>query len=75
MLAKRDKVMALPEGVLQFENGKTFVEVETTPQVFEKRFIQTGLSDGINIEILSGINKGDKIKDINASSAEAEGKK
>jgi HlyD family secretion protein len=60
---------------LQFENGKTFVEVETTSQVFEKRFIQTGLSDGINIEILSGINKGDKIKDINASSAEVEGKK
>jgi HlyD family secretion protein len=43
--------------------------------VFEKRFIQTGLSDGINIEILSGISKGDKIKDINASNAEAEGKK
>jgi HlyD family secretion protein len=75
VLAKRDKVMALPEAVLQFENGKTFVEVETTSQVFEKRFIQTGLSDGINIEILSGINKGDKIKNINASNAEAEGKK
>ena len=75
VLAKRDKVMALPESVLQFENGKTFVEVETTSQVFEKRFIQTGLSDGINIEILSGISKGDKIKDINASNAEAEGKK
>ncbi len=75
VLAKRDKVMALPEGVLQFENGKTFVEVETALQVFEKRFIQTGLSDGINIEILSGISKGDKVKDINASSAEAEGKK
>jgi HlyD family secretion protein len=43
--------------------------------VFEKRFIQTGLSDGINIEILSGISKGDKIKDMNASSTEPEGKK
>ncbi len=65
VLAKKDNVMALPEGVLQFENGKTFIEIETSQQVFEKRFIQTGLSDGINIEILLGITKDDKIKDPN----------
>ncbi|MFZ4800126.1 MAG: efflux RND transporter periplasmic adaptor subunit, partial [Bacteroidia bacterium] len=65
VLAKKDKVLALPESVLQFDNGKTFVEVETATQVFEKRFLQTGLSDGINIEILSGISKTDKIKDPN----------
>jgi len=62
ILAKKEKVMALPEGVVQFEKEKTFVEVETTTQKFEKRFIKTGLSDGINIEVLSGIKKGDKIK-------------
>ena len=66
VLAKKDKVLALPESVLQFDNGKTFVETETAPQVFEKRFIQTGLSDGINIEVLSGISKTDKIKDPNS---------
>jgi HlyD family secretion protein len=38
------------------------VEVETGPQQFEKRSIQTGLSDGINIEIISGLEKTDKIK-------------
>jgi HlyD family secretion protein len=62
ILAKKDKVMALPEGVVQFEKLKTYVEVETKPQVFEKRFIQTGLSDGINIEVLGGVKKGEKIK-------------
>lgn len=62
ILAKKEKVMALPEGVIQFEKEKTYVEVETTAQKFEKRFIKTGLSDGINIEVLSGIKKGDKIK-------------
>jgi HlyD family secretion protein len=46
------------------------VEVETATQVFEKRFIQTGLSDGINIEILSGISKTDKIKDPNVETVE-----
>lgn len=70
VLAKKEKVLALSEGVLQFENNKTFVEVETTPQVFEKRFLQTGLSDGINIEILSGVTQSDKIKDPNTDKVE-----
>lgn len=62
ILSKKDKVMAVPESVLQFEDEKVFVELETSPQVFEKRFIKTGLSDGINIEVLDGIKKTDKIK-------------
>ena len=39
-----------------------FVEVEKGNQIFEKRFVKTGLSDGINIEILEGIQKTDKLK-------------
>lgn len=70
VLAKKLKVLALSESVLQFENSKAYVEVETAPQVFEKRFIQTGLSDGINIEIISGISKADKIKDPNTNKSE-----
>ena len=62
ILAKKDKVMAIPESVLQFDKEKAFVEIETSPQKFEKRFIKTGLSDGINIEVLEGLKKGDKIK-------------
>ena len=62
ILSKKDKVMAIPESVLQFDKEKPFVELETTNQVFEKRFIKTGLSDGINIEVLEGIKKADKLK-------------
>ncbi len=62
ILAKKEKVMAIPESVLQFEKEKPFVEVETGNQKFEKRFIKTGLSDGINIEVTEGIKKGDKLK-------------
>ena len=62
MLDRRDNVLALNEGLLQFDGDKPFVEVETGPQQFEKRSIQTGLSDGINIEIISGLEKIDKIK-------------
>ena len=40
----------------------TYVEVETAPQQFEKRPIQTGLSDGINIEVVAGLTAEDKVK-------------
>ena len=62
ILSKKDKVMAIPEAVLQFEKEKPFVELETSTQKFEKRFIKTGLSDGINIEVVEGLKKSDKIK-------------
>ena len=62
ILSKKDGVMAIPESVLQFEKERAFVEVETGNQVFEKRFIKTGLSDGINIEVLEGLQKTDKLK-------------
>lgn len=62
ILAKKEKVLAIPESVLQFDKEKPFVEVETKNQQFEKRFVKTGLSDGINIEVLEGVKKGDKIK-------------
>ena len=62
VLDRRDNVLAINESLLQFDGDKPFVEVETGPQQFEKRSIQTGLSDGINSEIVSGLEKTDKIK-------------
>jgi HlyD family secretion protein len=62
VLDRADSVLAISESLLRFENDTAFVEVETEPQVFEKRYIKTGLSDGINIEVLEGLSKEDKIK-------------
>ena len=62
VLKRRDSVMAISESLLHFENDTVFVEVETEPQVFEKRIIETGLSDGINIEIIDGLDKDEQIK-------------
>lgn len=62
VLASRKNVLAMKEGLLQFDKDQPFVEIETTPQVFERRFIKTGVSDGINVEIIDGIKEGDKIK-------------
>jgi HlyD family secretion protein len=63
VLERRDSVMVIEESMIQFEHDSAYVEVESkTPQVFEKRFIKTGLSDGINIQIVSGLVKTDKLK-------------
>ena len=62
VLARADSVMAIPESLLQFENDSVYVEVETAPQTFEKKFIETGISDGINVEVVSGLSMEDKIK-------------
>lgn len=62
VLERRDKVMVIEEGLLQYDKDSAFVEVETQPQIFEKKFIQPGLSDGINIEVKKGLTLKDKIK-------------
>ena len=65
VLDKRTQVVAIPEAVLQFDGDKPLVEVETKPQTFEKRQIKTGLSDGIQIEIVEGLAESDKVKNPN----------
>ena len=64
VLDRKDSVMVIPEGVLKFENDSSYVEVLTneTENIYEKRKVKTGLSDGINIEIVEGLGKDDKIK-------------
>jgi len=64
VLDKREQVLSLKESNLIFEDGKVFVEVENGTQEFEKREIETGLSDGINIEVVDGVTKQDKVKKI-----------
>ncbi|WP_266203866.1 efflux RND transporter periplasmic adaptor subunit [Pontibacter kalidii] len=62
VLDKREKTLAIKESMLKFEKEQPYVEVETAPQRFEKRKIKTGLSDGINIEVVSGLEKNEKVK-------------
>lgn len=64
VLAKKDAVLSINEGNLIIEGGDYFVDVVTAPETFEKRKVETGLSDGINIEIVSGLKKEERIKKI-----------
>ncbi len=64
ILARADSIMALKEALIQYnpDDQKPFVEVEVGEQKFENKAIELGISDGINVEIKSGITKEDKIK-------------
>ena len=39
-----------------------YVEIEISDQKFERKDITIGLSDGVKVEVLSGIEMSDKIK-------------
>lgn len=62
VLEQRIDVLAIDEGLLLFEGDKTFVEVATGEQVFERREVTLGLSDGIVVEVLDGLASDDNIK-------------
>ncbi|MDA9003132.1 efflux RND transporter periplasmic adaptor subunit [Flavobacteriaceae bacterium] len=64
VLERKDSIMVVSESLLQFDRKteKPYVEVLTGEQKFEKRDIKIGISDGINVEVLSGLSLEDKIK-------------
>lgn len=68
ILARADSVLALKEALVQFDDDtkKPFVEVETSEQQFERRDIELGVSDGIFVEVKSGLALEDKVKVWNA---------
>lgn len=72
VLEQKDSVLSIKEALLLFdkETEKPYVEVKTGEQEFEKRDIELGLSDGVNVEIVSGIDEDDEIKIWNKTSKE-----
>jgi HlyD family secretion protein len=64
ILEKKDSVLSIREALLKFdkETDKPYVEVKTGDQEFERKDIELGISDGINVEIISGLTKDDEIK-------------
>jgi HlyD family secretion protein len=65
IIREKKDVLVLPERLVSFEDGgkKTFVELPNTDPKKEptKKEIKTGISDGLNVEIVSGLTKGTKV--------------
>ena len=55
-------VLSIPESALSFEGDSTFVYLVKGEKKYEKAPVVTGLSDGINIEVKSGLKEGDKVR-------------
>lgn len=64
VLERKDSIMAIPEALLQFdrETEDPYVEVQTEDQKFERKDVEIGISDGVNVEIISGLTIEDQIK-------------
>ncbi|NAS13799.1 efflux RND transporter periplasmic adaptor subunit [Poritiphilus flavus] len=64
VLEEKKDVLAIKEALLQFdkETEEPFVEVEVAQNEFERRDIELGISDGIDVEVVSGVDEDAKIK-------------
>lgn len=65
VLAEAKNVLAVPESAIEFDGDDTYVYVikgEGDKQTYERRKVQTGISDGINIEIRSGVKPDERIR-------------
>jgi RND family efflux transporter, MFP subunit len=64
-LAHADNVLALPESTLEFSGDSIFVWVLTDSipvQKFQRREVKTGMSDGIRMEIKTGLSSDEKVR-------------
>ncbi|TYB72205.1 efflux RND transporter periplasmic adaptor subunit [Bizionia gelidisalsuginis] len=63
-MESKDSVLVIKEALLQFNRitEKPYVELMVGDGQYEKKNVELGISDGINIEITDGVKEGDKIK-------------
>ncbi|AZA48818.1 efflux RND transporter periplasmic adaptor subunit [Chryseobacterium carnipullorum] len=76
VLKSEKNALLLDESLVQYEkkNGKDtpFVEVKQPDGKFKKVYVKLGASDGINVQILSGITKDSEVKVWNPSDKDKE---
>ena len=61
IIARRDSVLAIPERVVTFRNDSAFVQIPVGELGSEERYVKTGLSDAIQIEVLEGLKEGEVV--------------
>jgi len=63
-LERKADVLMIPETCIEFSNDSSFVYVvkNENPQEFDRKYVSVGLSDGINIEIIDGLELDEKVR-------------
>lgn len=65
VLAEANHVLTVPESAINFEGTATYVYVKKVVEgktTYERRRVTTGLSDGINIQVKSGLKQGETVR-------------
>lgn len=62
VLERAEGVLTIPESTLEFAGDTVYVNVLGDDDEYHRRDISTGISDGIDIEVKSGITKDDILK-------------
>ncbi|MBB6679866.1 efflux RND transporter periplasmic adaptor subunit [Aequorivita sp. 609] len=64
ILAKAENVLTIKEALVQYDpkTQKPFVEIMVGDQKFERKDVELGISDGIDVEVKSGVSEDDAIK-------------
>ncbi len=63
IIQKKENVLMIPERTVTFRNDSAFVKIALGLDKEKELAIKTGLSDAINIEVLSGLKEGDSVKE------------
>ncbi len=58
---RADAALSIPASALIDEEGVTVVFVQVGGETFERRVVRTGLTDGRNVEVLSGLTDGERV--------------
>ena len=61
IIARRDSVLYIPERLITHRHDSSFVTIRDGTGKTHERYVTTGLSDAINIEVLKGLRAGDSI--------------
>ena len=75
LIGKKREHLAIKEALVQFddETKAPYVEVMVSDQQFERRDLELGVSDGIYVDVKSGLAEEDAIKVWNALASEESG--
>ena len=61
IIRHKDSVLVIPERVVTFRNDSAFVRVPLAQGKDEERYIKTGLSDAITVEVAEGLKEGEEV--------------
>jgi len=74
VLERKDSAMVVPEGIVTFntQGDSAFVDVKDG-EGWKKTFVKTGLSDGLDIEVLEGVTMTTELKGLKKVEEEEQG--